>query len=100
MEPAEIGYWPTMARSRLVLPTPLRPSTQVTLPGSAAIDTPRSACAAPEERLMLSTFSMSSPQIHLDHAFVRRNLVDGALRQHRTFVQAGDLDAELADEGH
>ena len=33
--------------SRLVLPTPLRPSTQVTLPGSALSDTARSACAAP-----------------------------------------------------
>ena len=30
------GCWPTSARSRLVLPTPLRPSTQVTLPGSAS----------------------------------------------------------------
>ena len=35
IEPEAIGYWPTMARSRLVLPTPLRPSTHVTLPGSA-----------------------------------------------------------------
>ncbi len=41
------GCWPTSARSRLVLPTPLRPSTQVTLPGSATSETPRSACAAP-----------------------------------------------------
>jgi len=38
---------PTMARSSEVLPTPLRPSTQVTLPGSAVSETPRSACAAP-----------------------------------------------------
>ncbi len=45
--PEEIGYWPTMARNSEVLPTPLRPSTQVTLPGSAEIETPRSACAAP-----------------------------------------------------
>ncbi len=45
--PDEIGYCPTMARSSDVLPTPLRPSTQVTLPGSAAIETPRKACAAP-----------------------------------------------------
>ncbi|MFK4663961.1 hypothetical protein ABIF76_004815 [Bradyrhizobium ottawaense] len=45
--PDEIGYCPTMARKSEVLPTPLRPSTQVTLPGSAEIETPRSACAAP-----------------------------------------------------
>jgi hypothetical protein len=47
IEPPAIGYWPTMARSSEVLPTPLRPSTQVTLPGSAESETPRSACAAP-----------------------------------------------------
>src|SRR3954449_8794115 len=42
----------------------------------------------------------SSSQIHLDHALVRRDLVDGAHREHGALVQAGDLDAELADEGH
>ena len=47
MAPFETGWRPTMARIRLVLPTPLRPSTQVTLPGSAVSDTPRSAWAAP-----------------------------------------------------
>ena len=47
MEPLLTGCWPTMARSRLVLPTPLRPSTQVTLPGSAFSEMPRNACAAP-----------------------------------------------------
>ena len=47
IEPEAIGYWPTIARNRMVLPTPLRPSTHVTLPGSAEIETPRSACAAP-----------------------------------------------------
>jgi hypothetical protein len=39
-----------MARSSVVLPTPLRPSTQVTLPGFRVVEvseTPRSACAAP-----------------------------------------------------
>jgi hypothetical protein len=47
IEPLAIGYWPTIARNRLVLPTPLRPSTQVTLPGSAEIETRASAWAAP-----------------------------------------------------
>jgi len=47
IDPPDIGYCPTIARNRLVLPTPLRPNTQVTLPGSAEIETPRSACAAP-----------------------------------------------------
>ena len=47
IEPPDIGYCPTIARSSEVLPTPLRPSTQVTLPGSADSETPRSACAAP-----------------------------------------------------
>jgi len=47
IEPLAIGYCPTMARSRLVLPTPFRPSTHITLPGWAEIETPRSACAAP-----------------------------------------------------
>ena len=47
IEPEAIGYWPTMARSSEVLPTPLRPKTHITLPGSAFSETPRSACAAP-----------------------------------------------------
>src|SRR6516164_5260515 len=41
-----------------------------------------------------------APQINLDHALVLRDLVDRAFRQHRAFVQAGDLDAELAHESH
>ena len=45
--PPLIGRWPTIARRRLVLPTPLRPSTQVTLPGSAVRLTRFKACAAP-----------------------------------------------------
>ena len=40
MRPARIGCSPTMARIRLVLPTPLRPSTQVTVPRSAVTLTP------------------------------------------------------------
>ena len=45
--PLETGCCPISASNRLVLPTPLRPSTQVTLPGSAESDTPRNAWAAP-----------------------------------------------------
>src|SRR5262249_3972951 len=41
-----------------------------------------------------------APQINLDHALVLRDLVDRAFRQHRAFVQASDLDAELAHESH
>src|SRR5882757_4417149 len=44
--------------------------------------------------------SSSSPQIHFDHPLVRRNLIDGSFGQHRALVQAGHLDAELADKGH
>src|SRR6266481_4828098 len=54
-------------------------------------------CAVPRNDF----FRKQSPsQIHFDHPLVRRNLIDGSLRQHRAFVQAGHLDAELADEGH
>ena len=38
---------PEMERSSEVLPTPLRPSTQVTWPASAVTDTSRRAWAAP-----------------------------------------------------
>src|SRR6516225_96897 len=41
-----------------------------------------------------------SPQIHLDHPLIRRHLIDCAFGEHGAFVQAGDLDAELAHEGH
>src|SRR5438876_749463 len=44
--PLLTGCCPASASRRLVLPTPLRPSTQVTLPGSAESDTLRNACAA------------------------------------------------------
>src|SRR5882724_3626626 len=39
-------------------------------------------------------------QIHFDHPFVRRDLIDGPFGQYRAFMQAGDLDAELAHESH
>src|SRR3954468_16241487 len=39
-------------------------------------------------------------QIHFDHALVGRHLIDRALGDHGAFVQAGDLDAEIAYEGH
>src|SRR5262249_20185819 len=99
--PLLTGCCPASASRRLVLPTPLRPSTQVTLPGSAESDTLRNACAAPECRSMEVTCNIAlAPQIDLDHALVLRDLVDRAFGQHRTFVQAGDLDPELAHEGH
>src|SRR5262252_4818501 len=41
-----------------------------------------------------------APQIDLDHALVLRDLVDRAFGQNRAFVQASDLDPELAHEGH
>jgi hypothetical protein len=47
MAPLLIACCPASASRRLVLPTPLRPSTQVTLPASAESDTLRKACAAP-----------------------------------------------------
>jgi hypothetical protein len=45
--PRLTGCSPISARSRLVLPTPLRPRMQVTVPGTAFMEMPRSACAAP-----------------------------------------------------
>jgi hypothetical protein len=45
--PALIACCPTMARISVVLPTPLRPITQVTRPGLALSETERRACAAP-----------------------------------------------------
>src|SRR5262245_4318193 len=99
--PLLIACCPARASRRLVLPTPLRPSTHVTLPASAASDTLRNACAAPSCRSIESTCNIVlSPQIDLNHALVLRDLVDRAFRQHRAFVQTGDLDAELAHEGH
>jgi len=47
MLPLLTGCWPTSARNRLLLPTPLRPSTQVTAPGAALSEMPRNAWAAP-----------------------------------------------------
>ena len=44
--PPLTGCAPVMARSKLVLPTPLRPKRHVTRPASARIDTPRNAIAA------------------------------------------------------
>src|SRR6266702_8698045 len=47
-----------------------------------------------------SPFAPSPSQIHFDHPLVRRDLIDGPFGQHSTFMQAGDLDAEFAHEGH
>jgi len=47
MEPDRTRSSPMMARSSDDLPTPLRPSTVVTLPGSACSDTPRRQWLAP-----------------------------------------------------
>src|SRR5437016_5738376 len=44
--------------------------------------------------------SSSPPQVHLDHPLILRHLVDRAFGDHGAFVQAGDLDAEVAHEGH
>ena len=45
--PALVACWPVTARRSELLPTPLRPRTQVILPISAVSETPRRACAAP-----------------------------------------------------
>src|SRR6266849_11117860 len=42
----------------------------------------------------------SSPQIHLDHPLVLRDLIYRALRDDRTLVQHRYLDGEFAHEGH
>ena len=47
IRPADGLTWPTTARSVLVLPTPLRPSTQVISPTTAVSDTRQSAWLAP-----------------------------------------------------
>ena len=47
MRPARIGCCPVTARIRLVLPTPLRPMTQVTASFAAVRLTRRSAWLAP-----------------------------------------------------
>ena len=50
---------------------------------------------------MRSTVSMASPpQIHFDDARVGADLVQCPFGQHRAFVEARDLDAELAHESH
>src|SRR3954452_10743197 len=50
---------------------------------------------------MAFTSSIASPsQIDFDHTLVLRDLVDGALGEHRAFVQTRDLHPELAHEGH
>src|SRR6185437_3898102 len=60
-----------------------------------------SSCLLPYS-LFATRYSRSSlpSQIDFNNPLVGRDLVDGPLRQHRAFVQAGDLDAELADERH
>jgi len=58
--PPDSGYWPASARSRLVLPTPLRPSTQVTLAGLGGERHAAQRLRRAVGRLMLWTFSMLS----------------------------------------
>src|SRR4051794_32615615 len=99
--PPRIGWWPTMARSSEGLPTPLRPSTQVTRPVRAVSDTERSACAAPQKRSTDSTLSIPLPsQIDFNHPRIGADRIDRTFGEHRAFVQDGHLDPELAHEIH
>ena len=47
IEPCRGRSVPEIARSRVVLPAPLLPSTAVTVPSGTSSETPRSACTAP-----------------------------------------------------
>src|SRR5271168_3261753 len=44
--------------------------------------------------------SHSSPQIDFDDPWVRAHLIESAFGEDGAFMQAGHLDAELADEMH
>src|SRR6185312_1320492 len=83
--------------------TPRRRGTQYAVPSrcySPSRSTGSSAFADDDSCRKEPSAYASPSQIHFDHALVRRDLIDGPLRQHRAFVQAGHLDAEFADEGH
>src|SRR3954469_19450438 len=94
--PERIGSTPTSARRKLDLPTPLRPSRQVTWPFCAANDTLRSGWLGPEERLRVSTCSTSAAEIDFDHALVGLDLVDRSFGQHAALVQHGHFRRERA----
>jgi hypothetical protein len=85
-----------MARSSEVLPTPLRPSTQVTLPVSPSAKRPqrlRRAVVEIDRRRRVQHGRSSAPRDRLRRPARRRKRVERALGQHRALVQHGDLDA-------
>jgi len=83
-----------MARSVLVLPTPLRPSTQVISPTAAERDAAERLAGAVPEIDVLDAQHGSASQIDFDHALAVLHLVERALGQDGTLVQHGDLGLE------
>src|SRR5262249_31354273 len=101
---------PMMARSVVVLPTPLRPSRAADSPGRTSRQTPCRMCSLPIWTWRSSSLSMRhlldvvlvlrAAEVALAHALVAGDLLRGAGRKNRALRHHGDVDGDLEHPLH
>src|SRR4030095_6379661 len=108
--PLRGGVSPVSERQSVVLPTPFRPSTAVTLPRSARSETPCSTWLSPEYVWRAAAPSTSAPhrqravrvraEVDPLHRVVPAHLVARSVRAHPSLVEYGDEFGERTGHVH
>src|SRR5262249_47868850 len=108
--PRLLATKPMIARSVVVLPTPLRPSRAADSPGCTSRRTPCRMCSLPIWTWRSSSLSMrglldvvlvlGATEIGLAHALVGGNLLRRAGRQNRALRHHGDVGGDLEHHLH
>src|SRR5581483_3983466 len=108
--PALLRASPMMARSVVVLPTPLRPSSAAHSPACTARLTPCKICSLPKWTWRPSRLSMGrlldvvlillAPQICLAHALVGGDLRGASLREDRALRHDGNVVGDFEHDIH
>src|SRR5947209_9132766 len=89
--------------SRVVLPTPLRPIRQTTLPPSTSRSTSRRMSVSPYATCSCLMHNMVLPvlsEVNLNHFWVALHFLNGALAERLALMQNGHGAGNLPDEGH
>src|SRR5208283_1189631 len=103
MRPVRGGSKPMMLFSSVVLPTPLRPIRQTTLPASTSKSMSRRICVSPYDTDSFWISSMGCfvlSEIDFDHLGVVLHLIHGALAKSHALVEDRHGLGDLADERH
>src|SRR5438105_13748564 len=98
MRPPRTGINPMTALSSVVFPTPFRPMRQTTLFAGTVSATLHRTWDSPYAASSPSTVSMGFfpvPEIDLEDARIRLDLIDGPLAQHGALMQHRHLPRDL-----